>query len=515
VELAKLYLQQILDWTATHNKTDMRSNPSGKVKDLHLLDVVEFREGSTHLVRFEQLHQSLPVYGARTFCELDESKGLIAAQGELATIEVPPEPKLLPSEALRRIASDKSLEKIVGKPSLTYYRQPEEEKWHLAYRFSRVPVAPPSILHSLEAGTVGGDPRLHHPSVEYFVDANDGSVIHAFSSDAFLADPTDLDGLDEDGNRVEFQAHYDAGGYELLDPWLSISTRDLAGGDVYDFTFGAVPDPIRSPTGAFSTAAVTAQANASKIFRFLNSILVWHGVDGQGRELVNIVNCTCRYSEAPPPEWPQAIWWRDMMWYGQSKANGSRMASFARHIDVMAHEVMHGVTQFTVGLETAGESGALNESLSDIFGVIIKNWDWSRFDGGDTWAWDWAIGQDALAAGKPLRNIGNPAISDSPAHMNHYDTSGEVHKNSAIHSKAGFNLLTKRDDVGSPLFTPLDVAILYYRCLLKLTPRDRFRDALSKLLDSALTKYRFRPEERDEKLAAIKSCYADVGITLN
>src|SRR5438132_8561735 len=184
-----------------------------------------------------------------------------------------------------------------------------------------------------------------------------------------------------------------------------------------------------------------------------------------------------------------------MMWYGQSKANGSRLASFARHLDVMAHEVMHGVTQFAVGLETAGEPGALNESLSDIFGVIINNWDWNRFGGGDTVGWDWAIGQDALAAGRPLRNIGNPAISDSPAHMDNYDTSGEVHKNSAIHSKAAFNLLNKRDEVGNPLFTPLEVASLYYRCLLKLTPKDVFRDALSKLLDSALTKYRFRREE--------------------
>ena len=65
----------------------------------------------------------------------------------------------------------------------------------------------------------------------------------------------------------------------------------------------------------------------------------------------------------------QRGWWQQKMWYGQ--VNGT---SLAKHLDVIAHELTHGVTETSSKLIYRRLSGALNESYSDIFGVIIANW---------------------------------------------------------------------------------------------------------------------------------------------
>ena len=60
------------------------------------------------------------------------------------------------------------------------------------------------------------------------------------------------------------------------------------------------------------------------------------------------------------------------MWYGQTKDGAGKLRSYARHLDIIAHELAHGLTEFTANLVYLQQSGALNESSSDIFGTIIK-----------------------------------------------------------------------------------------------------------------------------------------------
>ena len=58
------------------------------------------------------------------------------------------------------------------------------------------------------------------------------------------------------------------------------------------------------------------------------------------------------------------------MRYGEtSTPTGKTYASF---LDVVGHEMTHGVTEHTAGLEYLGQSGALNESYSDLMGYIIS-----------------------------------------------------------------------------------------------------------------------------------------------
>jgi bacillolysin/neutral peptidase B len=205
------------------------------------------------------------------------------------------------------------------------------------------------------------------------------------------------------------------------------------------------------------------------------------------------------------------------MWYGQMPGTGADLVSFSQYLDVIAHELSHGLTQYTADLVYRDQSGALNESFSDIFGIIIKNWDATDPDGGDTSTWDWKLGNGIAPGGGALRDLSDPASTGDPAHMDDYVVtvldSGGVHTNSNIHNKAAYNVLTATDESGATVFTPREVAYLYYLGLTRLGRTDGFDDALQALVDVAMTYYRGDPQERDRKVAALRDAYAKVGIS--
>ena len=93
---------------------------------------------------------------------------------------------------------------------------------------------------------------------------------------------------------------------------------------------------------------------------------------------------------AGPKEWFNAAWVGTQMVYGQ-RQNGASMLSLAANIDVVGHEMFHGVTDHTSRLEYQGQSGAMNESYSDIFGILISNL------GKEIGAFDWELGEDLFA----------------------------------------------------------------------------------------------------------------------
>ena len=103
---------------------------------------------------------------------------------------------------------------------------------------------------------------------------------------------------------------------------------------------------------------------------------------------------------------------------------------YAAPLDVTAHEVTHAITERSAGLVYQGESGALNESISDIFG--------SNLDPDD-----WEIGED-LPNGA-IRDMAHPEDFDDPGHVDDYvDTDndhGGVHTNSGIPNKAYVNMV--------------------------------------------------------------------------
>jgi len=115
-----------------------------------------------------------------------------------------------------------------------------------------------------------------------------------------------------------------------------------------------------------------------------------------------------------------AFWDGYRMTYGDGDATYSPLTT----VDITAHEITHGLTEFTAGLVYANESGALNEAFSDIFGIVVE------FYAKPTDA-NWTIGEDIGAA---FRSIANPNLYQNPDtyYGDYWDPSEEVHNNSTV-----------------------------------------------------------------------------------
>lgn len=161
-------------------------------------------------------------------------------------------------------------------------------------------------------------------------------------------------------------------------------------------------------------------------------------IDGDGLPLRAVVHFGDKYDNA--------FWDGQRMVFGDG--DGELFGRFTASLDVIGHELGHGVTEDEAGLEYWGQPGALNESMSDVFGSLVKQYKLNqRADEAD-----WLIGADLLAPGVngvALRSMANPGTAyddpvlgkdPQPAHMNQYvqtmSDNGGVHINSGIPNKA-------------------------------------------------------------------------------
>jgi len=169
---------------------------------------------------------------------------------------------------------------------------------------------------------------------------------------------------------------------------------------------------------------------------FYYKVFSRNSIDGKGMAMIGNVH----YQPKGTTEgYDNAFWDGEQMVFGD----------FTDGLDVIAHELTHGVTQYTAKLEYSNQSGALNESLSDVFACMIEQW-WfgqTAVDG------DWLLGQGLLSMlrrGPALRSLKAPGTAykndpilgtdPQPAHMNAYKNTtsdnGGVHLNSGIPNHA-------------------------------------------------------------------------------
>lgn len=123
-------------------------------------------------------------------------------------------------------------------------------------------------------------------------------------------------------------------------------------------------------------------------------------IDGNGLPL----DATVHYER----DYNNAFWNGEQMVFGDG--DGEIFLDFTIPIDVIGHELSHGVTQYTANLTYFGQPGALNESMSDVFGALIK-----QYTLGQTAAEaDWLIGAGLLAprvTGTALRSMKAPGTA--------------------------------------------------------------------------------------------------------
>jgi bacillolysin len=527
---ARFHLQQLFEQeTEAPLRTLLAEDRPQVLPDLNLRDVLELPKTETLLVRFRQAYRSVPIFGSNVVVEIESSGKFVSVNASLTPPpDVPVIATITVEDALRSIAKVtarrvENLRYHVSPPVQRLLYRHESGSWHLVYVFSRVPAAPQDVL--LELREVGDQPygidlegRAVISSYEYFVDANSGDVLLYYSSDPQFAStgraippPTQLDGYDEDGVLQTMDGTSLGSEYELTDPLRKIKTFDMGFKDAYPTNLPA--NALRSTSTRITlSAAVSAHVNATKVWKFYNSVLSRQGIDGKCMELISVVNCLDS-SRQPPPEWKNAAWSIGRMWYGQVKDNGGKLRSYSRYLDIIAHELTHGVTEATAGLMYKNESGALDESISDIFGVIISN---HVKNPTSVRGWNWEIGPGLGVGGGPLRNFSDPTLTSDPDHMNNYAKtsrdSGGVHKNSNIHNKATYNLLKKVDASGAAAFPPEELALLYYLAITRLAQTAGFADMRDALEDVVMTRYA-NPVQQQHRIADVRDAYRQVGIT--
>ncbi|GAA2576283.1 M4 family metallopeptidase [Actinomadura fulvescens] len=173
-------------------------------------------------------------------------------------------------------------------------------------------------------------------------------------------------------------------------------------------------------------------------FDFFEAAYRRNSIDAGGLPMISTVHYGRDYDNA--------FWNGSQMVYGDG--DGVLFTAFTGPLDVTGHELVHGITQYTANLEYYGQAGALNESVSDVFGSLVKQWHL----GHTADQADWLIGQGLLAEGvngKALRSMKEPGTAyddprlgkdPQPGHMDDYvDThrdNGGVHINSGIPNRA-------------------------------------------------------------------------------
>ncbi|MEO7124490.1 MAG: M4 family metallopeptidase, partial [Lacisediminihabitans sp.] len=154
------------------------------------------------------------------------------------------------------------------------------------------------------------------------------------------------------------------------------------------------------------------------------------------------LNATVHYGK----DYDNAFWNGDQMVFGDG--DGTIFQSFTSSLSVIGHELTHGVTQYTAALDYEGQSGALNESISDVFGALVDQYANHQ----NAAQASWLIGAGLFTAevqGKALRSLKAPGTAydddvlgkdPQPATMSGYvkttDDNGGVHLNSGIPNHA-------------------------------------------------------------------------------
>ena len=371
----------------------------------------------TH-VRFQQVTHGVPVVGAELAAHYD-------AQGRLTSIDanyipgirdIDVEPKL--SAQLGRdvaLADVIAATKNVDESKLT-----ASDGKLVVYAGGDRPAA---LAYEYTVRAVFGD----EPAIWMLtVDAKTGEILHRYNN----LQTIEATGAGVLGDTKTFQVAQSGSSYAMNDTsrGVSISTYNANGQQVGP-SQGATPVSSSTLTswdrGIGPGAAVDAHVYAGVVFDYYKKVHARNAIDGAGGAMLSTVHFGQAYDNA--------FWDGTGMSYGDG---GQLFKPLSAGLDVVAHEFTHGVTERTSNLNYQGQSGALNESVSDIFGVFIEHS--LRPDD----VKNWTMGENIALGTVGIRDFKTPANGQQPGNMsvfvNTQQDNGGVHINSGIPNNAAY-----------------------------------------------------------------------------
>jgi Zn-dependent metalloprotease len=467
----------------------------------------------TTIVKFRQMLNQVPVYGSFVTVELDKDNQCLGINSSMGTPKgVRHIASVAPGAALAVAAkaAGQPAASLNNTPRLHYYFDRKAAQWRLVYIIEDVPQRAPKVSK---------DGRRDALRKDYVVDGHSGKLIAELPRTPSMAA---LSEVATDGRRMRRTITVESGKggkRQLRNAAFNISTCNFNFRDP-SARAELLPGPVYgNPPQPWPAEAVGAHANAEVVAHFLREVLKRNNIDGKGGAMVASVNCWDREEGTDVDrEWRNAYWNGEQMVYGQVSFPDGTFYSIANMLDIVAHEMFHGVTDRTSRLEYETQSGALNESYSDIFGLIIAN------HGKPISRWRWELGDGFDGPGTALRDFADPTKHDQPKTMKDYRRSrppytwdrndyGWVHDNSGIHNYAAYRIISAR--AGSTrIFTTAEVAALFFVALTQqLSRTSQFSDSRRAVLQVARSLFRnAAPKTRDAKIKAVERGFAAAGI---
>ena len=140
--------------------------------------------------------------------------------------------------------------------------------------------------------------------------------------------------------------------------------------------------PVPKPKTSSDGSVKRSFNQTSKVAKFYQQVFNRNSIDDHGMTMMSSVHFGVKYNNA--------MWNGSQMLYGDG--DGSIFVDFTSGNDVIGHELTHGVTQHSLQLAYSGDAGGLNESISDCFGSMFRQWEANQ----NVKQADWLIGRDIM-----------------------------------------------------------------------------------------------------------------------
>ncbi|PTH84309.1 peptidase M4 family protein [Streptomyces sp. A244] len=357
----------------------------GAQEKLVVKDVVKDADGTVH-TRYERTYAGLPVLGGDLVVHESESgKAQGVTRATKATLEVATlKPAVTAAKAEKQAVT---LAKAAGSEKTEANSAPRKVIWAADGK--------PTLAYETVVGGLQEDGTPNELHV--VTDAASGKKLYEYQAIETGTGTTTYSG------KVDLTTTKSGSTYNLTDGMRGgHKTYNLNRGTSGTGTLFSGPDDVwgtGNPSNA-ETAAADAHYGAQVTWDFYKSTFGRSGIRNDGKAAYSRVHYGNNYVNA---------FWSDScfcMTYGDGSGNTHPLTS----LDVAAHEMSHGLTSATAGLNYSGESGGLNEATSDIFGAGAEFFANNSSDVGD-----YLIGEeiDINGDGSPLRHMDKPSKDGS------------------------------------------------------------------------------------------------------
>ena len=483
-------------------------------QEFELTEQQSDENGQTHL-RFKQTYQHLTVYGSEIMLhEADDQIRLMNGRS-FKTPEIASTSPDFDAQMAKNIAfADVKLKSIIQQNPLAksilkaqdeaselviYHDKTQTE--HLAWAL----VIRPNILERWQ----------------YFIDAHSGKIIDKVNNTCSLDGTIRATSADLNGVTQAFSAYQSGSQYILMDTdrpmfnktksvlpdepigaiWTINANGSSSGNDMN------IEQITSTNPNNWNKTGVSAHINAGLAYDYYRVKHSRNSLNARGGNIISVININDENGKGMD----NAYWNGQFMGYGNGR---TAFLPLAGSLDVAGHEMTHGVVENSAKLEYRSQSGAINESIADIFGVLIEN---VNLKAGQEI--NWTLGESVVKASAfpsgALRSLKNPNQGGTrdpgyqPKTMSQYvnleetqeEDNGGVHVNSGIPNYA-FYLYASNANVG------LETAgKVYYKALTQYLTRQ------SQFLDLRLAVIQAAKDVAPNTESAARAAFDAVGIT--